>query len=221
MTLPEESFAKLFPNIANELHPTKNRDFNPFAVRPKSNTKVWWKSCNGHEWQQAIHHRVMHNVGCKECKRIENSLLNNLPDLAKEWHYEKNGNLKPNDVSKSSKLKVWWKCLNDPAHEWEMRIETRVRNKSGCPICNKSSQKKGKLPTLDIYDPILSKQWHPTKNGNLAPAAVTPGMSKKVWWVCPTNNEHVWEASICNRVKGRGCPYCANFRVTRENSLQI
>jgi len=220
-TLPEESFAKLFPSIANELHPNKNGDFNPFSVRPNSNKKVWWKCINGHEWQQSIHHRVRRNAGCKICKRLENSLLNKHPELAKEWHYGKNGSLKPSDVTKSSKLKVWWKCLNDPTHEWEMTIETRVRNKTGCPKCNQPSKIKGKLPTLDIYNPVLAKQWHPHKNKELTPSSVTPGMSKKVWWLCPNNSAHEWEASISNRVKGRGCPYCAKIRVTPENSLKI
>lgn len=220
-TLPDDSFAKLFPVIASELHPSKNGDFDPFAVRSKSNIKLWWKCVNDHEWEQSIHDRVRSNGKCKICKKYENSILHKFPEIAKEWHKEKNGTLRPIDVTQSSKVNVWWKCSKIPTHEWQMTIATRIRNKSVCPKCNNPSKLRGKLPTLDIYDPILSKQWHPTKNGNLTPAAVTPGMSKKVWWVCSKNNEHVWEASISNRVKGRGCPYCANFRVTPENSLQI
>jgi Probable Zinc-ribbon domain/RiboL-PSP-HEPN len=219
LTLPEDSFAELFPFISKELHPTKNGDFDPFTVRPHCNKKVWWECANGHVWQQIIKHRVSRKAGCKKCKKIENSILRKQPEIAKEWHEEKNGSLKPSDVTSGSRLKVWWKCSKDSSHVWQMTIETRIRNKSGCPKCTNAS-KKGKLPTLDIYDPQLAKQWHPTKNLDLTPSTVTPGMHKKVWWLCPNSITHEWEASINNRVKGRGCPFCAKLRVTPENSLQ-
>ena len=32
------------------------------------------------------------------------------PELAKQWHTSKNGDLTPEDVSAGSKKKVWWKC---------------------------------------------------------------------------------------------------------------
>ena len=32
------------------------------------------------------------------------------PEIAKEWDYEKNGDLLPSHVSKSSAVRVWWKC---------------------------------------------------------------------------------------------------------------
>ena len=41
------------------------------------------------------------------------SLAEARPDLAKEWNYEKNGDLKPEDVSCGSGKKVWWKLPYD------------------------------------------------------------------------------------------------------------
>lgn len=41
-------------------------------------------------------------------KRKFVSLADERPDLAKEWNYEKNGDLKPEDVSYGSNKKVWW-----------------------------------------------------------------------------------------------------------------
>lgn len=35
------------------------------------------------------------------------SLAEKRPDLAKEWNYEKNGNLRPEDVTVNSHKKVW------------------------------------------------------------------------------------------------------------------
>jgi len=56
------------------------------------------------------------------------------PELAKQWHSTKNGNLTPFDVSAGSHNKVWWKCSKGDDHEWEASIKSR-NNGNGCPIC--------------------------------------------------------------------------------------
>ena len=38
------------------------------------------------------------------------NLQSQYPEIAKEWDYEKNGDLLPSQVSKSSAVRVWWKC---------------------------------------------------------------------------------------------------------------
>ena len=47
------------------------------------------------------------------------------PEIAKEWHPIKNGNLTPQDVTSASTKKVWWqgKC----GHEWQTTIGHRTR----------------------------------------------------------------------------------------------
>lgn len=62
----------------------------------------------------------------------ENDLLTVNPALAKEWNYEKNGTLTPDQVTEKSDKKVWWKC--DKGHEWETMVATRTRG-HGCPFC--------------------------------------------------------------------------------------
>jgi hypothetical protein len=56
--------------------------------------------------------------------------------------------------------------------------------------------------------PDLAKEWHPTKNGSLTPRDVTPYSNKKVCWRCNKNKSHEWGATIYNRNRGTGCPYC-------------
>jgi predicted RNA-binding Zn-ribbon protein involved in translation (DUF1610 family) len=57
-------------------------------------------------------------------------------------------------------------------------------------------------------NPLLSSQWHPTKNGEMTPNHITPGSDYKAWWICPDcGNE--WRASVGSRNKGHGCPRCA------------
>lgn len=60
---------------------------------------------------------------------------------------------------------------------------------------------------LTITHPELSKQWHPTRNGDLTPADVTTESNRVVWWQCEKGHE--WSASVNSRTKGTGCPYCA------------
>lgn len=58
----------------------------------------------------------------------------------------------------------------------------------------------------------LSKEWHPTKNGQLTPSQVFLNTHKKVWWlgVC----RHEWEASITNRTsRHSNCPFCSGKKV--------
>ena len=56
------------------------------------------------------------------------------PELAKQWHPTKNGDLTPNDVKAGSSKKVWWKCDKGDDHEWETAIGNRSIGK-GCSIC--------------------------------------------------------------------------------------
>jgi starvation-inducible outer membrane lipoprotein len=147
------------------------------------------------------------------------SEINNLkfknPEIARQWHPGKNGDLAPENVTPNSKKKVWWKC--DKGHEWMAVVSSRNRG-NGCPYC------KGKMASKDynlqVINPLVAKQWHPTKNGSLKPKDFTPYSGKKVWWICEKGHE--WQAVIaCRSSKGSGCPYCSGNLVSKENNLKI
>ena len=57
----------------------------------------------------------------------------------------------------------------------------------------------------------LMSEWDFKRNNNLNPSDVLEFSNKKVWWICQKG--HSWEESVCNRSKGRGCPYCSGHRV--------
>lgn len=75
--------------------------------------------------------------------------------------------------------------------------------------------------SLAAQNPQLSSQWHPTKNGPLAPTNFTPRSGQSVWWFC--ENGHEWRARIDGRngPKKTGCPYCSktNRKVSPETSM--
>ena len=212
----KNSLAVKNPKLAKQWHPNKNGKLTPKDVTTGSGKKVWWKCEKGHEWEAIIGNRAK-NRGCPYCagKSVgdDNSLHILNPELSKQWHPTKNGELTPHDVTEYSNKKVWWKCKK--GHEWEASIAKRTSGR-GCPYCaGKNVCDDNSMYTLN---PELSKQWHTIKNGELTPHDVTTGSSKKIWWQCEKGHE--WEASIANRSKGVGCPYCSNQRVCVDNSLQ-
>jgi len=139
------------------------------------------------------------------------SLEEKYPQIAKEWNYERNGELTPSDVKCGSGIQVWWKCSSKSNHEWLTTINHRTSiNGTGCPYCaGKAVSEDNCLATLN---PELAKQWHRTKNGEMTPYHVTVNSNKKVWWVCPADLSHEWEAVINKRNMGQGCPWCWKLR---------
>jgi Zn ribbon nucleic-acid-binding protein len=208
--LPEDSFAAKHPDLAQEVHPTKNGDFNPNEVAPFSNKKIWWQCQNNpdHIWKVAIGSRVRHKSGCRQCNNLKSPVSDARPDLVQEWHPTLN-KLKPHEVTIGSKIDIWWQCTKNPEHIWKTKLQTRSRGIAGtCPQCKKASKEKRMLAD---FRPDLLSEWHPTKNTGIDPHKVAHASSKKVWWKCKTNPEHEWESSIRNRaVLGSGCPQCNN-----------
>jgi hypothetical protein len=136
------------------------------------------------------------------------------PKLVAQWHPSKNGTLSPDKVMPGSGKKVWWKC--DKGHEWQAVIKSRTQG-CNCPFC--AGLRVCKENSLAVVRPDLAAQWHPLKNDTLSPSKVTSGSNKKVWWKCEKGHE--WKAVISNRNRGHGCPFCAGFRVCKENSLAV
>ena len=69
----------------------------------------------------------------REHSEKESSILHSNPEIAKEWNYEKNVNLKPEHFAANSNKKVWWKCSK--GHEWQAVIASRNSGGCGCPYC--------------------------------------------------------------------------------------
>lgn len=134
----ETDLATCYPNLVKEWHPEKN-SVHPDEVMPGTHKKAWWICSLGHEWQAEIKSRTT-GIGCPYCagKKVLkgfNDLASQDPELAKEWHPEKNGNLTPEDVTVSSGKKVWWLCKN--RHEFLAAVYIRKSGR-GCPYCAKA-----------------------------------------------------------------------------------
>lgn len=129
------------------------------------------------------------------------------PFLATQWHPTKNGLLTVSDVTPKSNKELWWLC--DKRHEWKSTVHNRT-NGNGCPYCSGRYAITGENDLLTV-NPTLAKEWHPKNNGDLTAKHVKAISGKRVWWKC--SKGHEWEATIANRSKGRGCPYCSGKKV--------
>lgn len=212
------------PKLATQWDQTQNGDLTLDHISSGSHLKVWWKCPTGpdHRWQATIDNRVRKNQGCPFCAGRRTSVTNSLaslrPDLAAHWHHTKNGHFTPYLVVAGSNAKVWWKCPRGADHEWQATVHSRTGRGAGCPFCR--GLKVSVTNSLPSLFPTIARQWHPTKNGELAPEQFVAGSLKKVWWKCSNGPDHDWNARVVERTRlAHGCPFCAGQRVSVTNSL--
>lgn len=180
---PGDSLAEVLPDLAAEWHPTLNGDLTPFDVLPGSDAKVWWRcsKCQW-EWEITVYKRGKQGRGCRKCSAARRakvqatpkpgeSLAETNPELAGEWHPDRNGDLTPADVLPGSSAKVWWRC-STCGFEWSTAVRSRGQRGTGCRNCGyvrrgilRATPKPGQS-FADLH-PDVAAEWHPTRNGDL------------------------------------------------------
>ena len=152
-------------------------------------------------------------------KEINNSMVNN-SKIMKYFDYEKNLNVKPEYITRSSGKILWWKC--DKGHSFQASVHAMDHGVI-CLECKKELFKKnGLIPIDDHYAktlkysdsiksllfeyPEIAKEWDFEKNYPLRPENIVSQSTNKIWWKCKKG--HSWEATAISRVKGSNCPIC-------------
>ena len=229
----------LCPNLASEWNYEKNGDLKPDMVTCGSGKKVWWVQYDKNpvtgeivklEWMDSISHRAKgRNNPFKNGKKVMkryNDLASQRPDLASEWNYEKNGDLKPDMVTCNSNKKVWWiqyseNPISKKPIKFEWKDTVNNRNKGyGNPIISNHSVLKG-YNDLASLRPDLASEWNYKRNGSLKPDMITCGCGKKVWWIqrdkSPVTGGYMeleWQARISSRCIGNhDNPYKRGLKV--------
>lgn len=227
------------PAVAAEWCYEKNHGWGPEDFSHASNVKAWWQ-CQYclRTYKATIGNRVGNQSGCPYCANrkvcSDNALDVLFPQVAKDWHPEKNGKLKPNGVMKFSQRRAWWLC-SKCGHEWTTVISDRTFADAGCPACYRArveyekahhvkaeykpvvldeskdvSRKWYEKPSssnfqsLADFYPEIAKQWHRTKNGKWKPSDFSCGSNAKAWWQCTRGPDHVWQGSISHRTSRNG-----------------
>ncbi|MBE6527899.1 MAG: hypothetical protein E7Z64_01835 [Thermoplasmata archaeon] len=183
-----------------------------------SEKRVYWRCPNGHEWEWDIGNfskRVtISKFICPECPRPlikegKKSLRDDEPDYLKEWAYDLNTYVRPEDVSRGSAVSVWWRC--ERGHVWESTIANRS-NGQGCPVCSGNRLEIG-YNDLETRYPSIAKEWD-TKRNSISAKEIFPGTVKKYWWICPKG--HSYQASPNKRTSDNtACPYCSNHKLMK------
>lgn len=151
---PERSLAATHPHLMKEWHPTKNVDIDAATIGAGSAHRVdWLCSTCGNEWQAMVWTRAKKGFGCKQCAsralsvarrvvREGNSLAELHPDLAAQWHPNRNGAITPAAINASTHTNYWWQCASC-GHEWPAKPGNRIRSAYLCPRCR---QKRALTP---------------------------------------------------------------------------
>ena len=132
----------------------RNGDLTPNDVTYGSHRRVWWRCEKGHSWQAEVKSRTLLGAGCPVCagKTVVpgvNDLATLRPELAAQWHPERNLPLTPEQVTAGSRRQVWWQC--SLGHVWKARVHSRTgKQRSGCPVC------AGRTKAMDRGPPALA-----------------------------------------------------------------
>lgn len=195
------SLVDMRPDLAFEWHPTKNGNLKPDDVACESNKKVWWwqpyddPETGKHfdfEWEARIQSRV-HGDGNPylakrnaKCWSGFNDLLTKCPDVVRYWDYERNGNVRPEDVCASSNQFAYIVC---DVNGFLVRRYLSVQDIFNCL----RSSSRFHFSVSDGNDlmythPEYALFWDTEKNGDLTPHDVTAGSHVLVWWKLPWDN---------------------------------
>jgi hypothetical protein len=192
--------------LAAEFHPSEYPHRAPAMFAAGSTVSILWLCAEGHSFHAAIATRVA-GKGCPICTTAADqasamSLVESHPNIAKQWHPTRNHQRSPADYVHGSRNLAWWVC--DDGHEYSQRIERRTVAGNGCPICSRR-QVSTAVDSLDTTTPILTLEWHPTRNKRKA--SETMSIRKPYQWKClAKGHEHM--QTIDQRQRSLGCPLC-------------
>lgn len=205
-----------YESLATYLAPTGDERLDArTADRPDSYDKLKNVCRMGHRLTKPLARTNASSLSgtdnCPVCMHRElcpgvNDMETTHPWLGAQLHPTKNGTITACDIFANSHLKFVWKCEKDDRHDFEATASNRAAGESGCSVCLHRVIIVGvnDLPTLF---PLVARDWHPTKNGDLSIHAVAPGCNEIAWWLCPAG--HTCWMTAGTRTRGAGCHYCA------------
>lgn len=163
------------------------------------------KCAAGHSPNESLY--TFLRSGCPSCRGQETAknptyLADFYPEIASQWHPNRNGKLTPQNVRYNSKRNVWW-FADCCGYEWQEAVRDRNKyQRWRCPQCRTI------LDSLAWHDPGLAAEWSP--NNPISAWQVRPTASTRFLpeWICSVNPKHVWHAPLSSRSNGAECPEC-------------
>lgn len=123
--------------------------------------------------------------------------------------------VEPATLGSQSNRMVIWRC-SKCGHGWDATPAARARG-GGCPECarEKRARSRAQAPAgrslLELHPRIAAELVRNLTRTDMGPADLRASSQQRCAWKCSACG-HCWEATVANRVAGRGCPACANQR---------
>jgi len=189
-------------------------------VLTPGSTPTLFRCPRGH--RPTMHPLMLLRSGCSVCgseesnarvERLQSALTETMPgehvstrlapELADQWHPDRNPRLDLRTISPNSKRDVIWRC-QECSHEWGESPKSRqYANSLLCPKC------RSIFASLAFVMPELAVEWSP-RNPRTAWQVRPHGSTQFIpEWICSVNSEHVFEAALSSRASGAGCPECS------------
>lgn len=231
----EHSFGKEYPELAENWSKEKNGNLTPYMFTSGSNYQAYWKcaSC-GNTWKSTIASIVSRNAKtCRTCsmkangKTITNvktlkygSLAERCEELLKQWDYEANGDLLPNQIPLNYSKKVAWKC-DVCGYRWPSAPNARYRAGiiSKCPHCIGRVAMAGVDDFATLY-PDAAQYWDFEKNEDIRPSDIKPFSNTKYYFRC-INCGKSYLTVPGNIIKGHACSDCGHKKVGAKNAILV
>ena len=208
----------------------KSAHLGSIVIKPQSNRKVHWicTECPDglpHTWESTVQNRTL-GRGCPFCSGHKvcphNSLPSTAPQVAMDWDASKNPE-SAHDYAANSHHQAHWLCDNC-GHKWQAAIFNREKNKTGCPSCASTRQRR-RLPTVTASSSSMKQYWDSQRNAEQRqhPEIITIGSRQKAHFTCdkcPKGQPHGWRTTVQKVSKGSGCPCCSGHKVCKCNLLQ-
>ncbi|MFZ5365345.1 MAG: zinc-ribbon domain-containing protein [Patescibacteria group bacterium] len=146
---------------------------------------------------------------------IQPRYVSDIPHLLAE--YSGKNELPPDQVIAGTMQQLLWECQQPECrYEWKASGHVRLSLGTGCPACsNRVVTNKNNLAMTHLK---LANEY--SDKNELPANQIVAGTSKKIWWRCSICG-HEWRQSGSIRVRGAGCPSCANKVLTNKNNLAV
>jgi hypothetical protein len=142
-------------------------------------------------------------------------------DKAKYWHYEKNIDVKPNDITIRTATKYWFICNNPECGHKFLTSPDKIASGNWCvycgnnKICDDESCKKCFEKSFASHEKAI--YWNLEKNG-ITPNKVNKYSNHKFWFNCPCG--HIFDSFLGSITKGFFCAYCAGKKLCDNTDCQ-
>ena len=152
------------------------------------------------------------------------TLADRYPSIAAEWDYERNGDLKPENVTPGQHKNVYWKCpVCGQSYQsliCNRTAPSRKRDGNKCPICLGRTIIPGFNSLMALFPDIVKNEWDYISN-RIDPDTIAPHTNKKYYWKCLFGHPS-YLASVNNKVSNNGgnCPICSHQKFSPEYSLK-